>query len=70
MKREVREHDNKRNKREPCPSHQSGVSDVSRPLRLDSGDGSNGRDEDREAKPADPSHRCSFEPEELMKGPT
>ena len=55
-KRQVGEDDDERDESESCPSHESGVGDVPRSLGLDAGDGSDGSDEDCEAKPCEPSH--------------
>ena len=55
-KSEVGEDDDDHEKRESCHSHQASVSDVSRALRFDAGDGSNRGEEYGEAKPCEPAH--------------
>ena len=55
-KRDVGENKDQRQESDPRRSHQLGVGDVSRRLWFDPGDGRDGSDEDREAKPHERAH--------------
>jgi hypothetical protein len=55
-KRQVDKDQDDYHERNSCDSHQAGMSDVSRALRFDAGDGSNGSDEGDEEKPSEPTH--------------